>query len=229
LCINGIATAIHLNASARARGVGLGSPRVRRIQGDPGFDHHNYASSWTEEELPQCLVQGYSPRAFRVDQGRANDHGINGRCSFKHGPQTSHGRCDNWDARDSTRPTARDRLIRPDQCRRMFLLGVQCDACKRIGHVALTCDMLAMALFLAKYITHSLLADDWRKIESNWLCTWKDKLAQPQRSPTQVLKAYCMALNITTDHLDLAMDWECWPVDMHGDFAETQGIDGISE
>ncbi len=40
LCINGIATAIHLNASARARDVGLGSPRVHRIQGDLCFDHH---------------------------------------------------------------------------------------------------------------------------------------------------------------------------------------------
>jgi hypothetical protein len=229
LCINGTATAIHLNASARARDVGLGFPQVRRIQGDPCFDHHNYASSWMEEELPQCLVQGYSPWAFRVDQGHANDHGINGRRSFERGPQTSHGRRDNRDAWDSTRPTARDRLICPDQHRRTFLPGVQCDACKRIGHVALTCDMLAMALFLEKYITHSLSNNDWCKIESNWLCMWKDKLAQPQRSPTQVLKAYCTALDITTDHLDLAMDWKCWPVDTHGDFAATQGIDGISE
>ncbi len=86
-----------------------------------------------------------------------------------------------------------------------------------------------MALFLEKYITHSLSDNDRRKIESNWLRTWKDKLAQPQRSPNQVLKAYCTALDITTDHLDLAMDWECWPVDAHGDFAASQGINGISE
>ncbi len=89
--------------------------------------------------------------------------------------------------------------------------------------------MLALALLLEKYIKQSLLDDDRRKIELNWLCTWKDKLAQPQRSPTQVLKAYCMALDITTDHLDLAMERECWPVDMHADFAEAQGIDGISK
>jgi hypothetical protein len=91
------------------------------------------------------------------------------------------------------------------------------------------CNILALALLLEKYIKQFLSDDDRHKIESNWLCTWKDKLAQPQRSPTQVLKAYCTALDITMDHLNLAMDWECWPVDTHGDFAEAQGIDGISE
>jgi hypothetical protein len=75
-------------------------------------------------------------------------------------------------------------LIRPDQRRRMFLPGVQCDACKHIGHVASTCNMLALALLLEKYIKQSLSDNDWRKIESNWLHTWKDKLDQPQRSPT---------------------------------------------
>ncbi len=64
LCINGIAMAIHLNASARVRDVGLGTPRVCHVQGDPGKDLHDYAPSWPDEELPLCLVQGYSPKAF---------------------------------------------------------------------------------------------------------------------------------------------------------------------
>ena len=34
LCINGIATAIYMNASARVRDVGWASPRVRRVAGD---------------------------------------------------------------------------------------------------------------------------------------------------------------------------------------------------
>ena len=34
LCINGIATVIYMNASARVRDVGLASPRVRRVAGD---------------------------------------------------------------------------------------------------------------------------------------------------------------------------------------------------
>jgi hypothetical protein len=34
LCINGIATAIYMNASACVRDVGLASPRLRRVAGD---------------------------------------------------------------------------------------------------------------------------------------------------------------------------------------------------
>jgi hypothetical protein len=90
--------------------------------------------------------------------------------------------------------------------------------------------MLAMALFVAKYTKQSLSNEDRRKIETDWLGMWKDKLAQPQRLPSQVMKAYCSDMDITSDHLDRAMDWECWPVDTYGDFvASTQGSDGTHE
>ena len=51
---------------------------------------------------------------------------------------------------DGRRPSPRDRSIRPDHRRRSFVPGVQCNACKRIGHEASSCDMLAIALFLDK-------------------------------------------------------------------------------
>jgi hypothetical protein len=35
-----------------------------------------------------------------------------------------------------------------------------------------------------------------------------------------VMKAYCDDLDITSGHLDLAMDWECWPEDKYGDFSQ---------
>jgi hypothetical protein len=47
-------------------------------------------------------------------------------------------------------------------------------------------------------------------------------LGQPQRSPTQVMKAYCADLDISSGHLAMAMDWDCWPVDEYGEF--TQGL-----
>jgi hypothetical protein len=84
--------------------------------------------------------------------------------------------------------------------------------------------MLAMALLLERYLKQSLSDDDRQKIEAKWLCMWKEKLGQPQRSPTQVMKAYCSTLNITLEHLDLVMDWECWPVDEYGNFAVMQGF-----
>jgi hypothetical protein len=206
--------------------VGLGTPQVRRVQGDPGDNFHDYVPLWPDEELPLCLVQGYSPRAFRVEQGRGDDRGNTRHRYFNRGNQTPRGARDH---RDSPRPTPRDRAIRPDQRRRKFLTGVQCEACKHLGHVASTCDMLAMALFVEKYIKQSLSNKDWRKIESDWIEMWKNKLVQPQRLLSQVMKAYCLDLDITSDHLDRAMDWDCWPVDTYGDFAGTQGVDGTPE
>ena len=157
LHINGIATAIYMNASARAHDVGLASPRVRRVAGewDP--------TSWPpvpEDKLPLCGVQGYQPRACRVDQGQGR---------FRHpyerdGPAGRGGRGPDRDRvgrgrrefdRDAQRPSPRDRSIRPDLRRRSFLPGVQCGACKRIGHEAASCDMLAIALFLNRYIKSS--------------------------------------------------------------------------
>ena len=44
--------------------------------------------------------------------------------------------------------TARGRFARPDQLRCLFLPNVQCEACKRIGHEAINCNMLALALFI---------------------------------------------------------------------------------
>jgi hypothetical protein len=60
--------------------------------------------------------------------------------------------------------------------------------------------MLAMALFVDKYVKHSLSKDDRRKIESYWVGMWKEKLGQPQRSPLQVMKVYCTDLDISVGH-----------------------------
>jgi len=122
-------------------------------------------------------------------------------------------------ARDGWRPSTRDRSIRPDLRHRTFLPGVQCAACKRLGHEAASCDMLAIALFLDKY-KKTLPEDSRRTIESTWVAQFKEKLGQPQPSPTQVMKAYCDDLDITSGHLDLAMDWDCWPEDEYGDFTK---------
>ena len=80
--------------------------------------------------------------------------------------------------------------------------------------------MLAITLFLNRYIKSSLPDNSRRTIESAWVARWKEKLGQPQRSPSQVMKAYCDDLDITAGHLDQAMDWDCWPEDEYGDFAQ---------
>ena len=70
--------------------------------------------------------------------------------------------------------------------------------------------MLALALFIECH-KHSLLNAKHDEIESKWLTHWKECLGQPARTPRQVMRTYCDAMNITADTLDLAMDWECWP------------------
>jgi hypothetical protein len=70
--------------------------------------------------------------------------------------------------------------------------------------------MLALALFIERH-KKSLTDAAHNEIKSKWLARWRDRLGQPARTPRQVMRTYCDALNITADTLDHAMDWECWP------------------
>jgi hypothetical protein len=70
--------------------------------------------------------------------------------------------------------------------------------------------MLALALFIERH-QQSLFDSEHNEIESKWLARWKERLGQPARTPCQVMHTYCNVMNITTNTLDLAMDWECWP------------------
>ena len=73
--------------------------------------------------------------------------------------------------------------------------------------------MLAMALYLDKYVKQSLSEEAKSKVESAWLRKHQDCLGLPQRPPSRVLKAFCADLDISPDILDWAMNWDCWPVD----------------
>ena len=85
-----------------------------------------------------------------------------------------------------------------------------CDACCRTGHVAATCDVLAIALFIEKYKRE--LSDDVRnKIETDWVARWRSAVGNPTRKPRRVMKAYLDMLDISMDELDDQMCWECWP------------------
>jgi hypothetical protein len=106
--------------------------------------------------------------------------------------------------------TPRGRFACPDQHGRNFLPDKQCEACKRVGHEAVNCDMLALALFIEHH-KKFLLDAERNEIESTWLACWKVCLGQPAGTPRQVMRTYCDVLNITEDTLNLIMDWECWP------------------
>jgi hypothetical protein len=97
-----------------------------------------------------------------------------------------------------------------DERCRSFLPDKQFNACKCIGHKAINCNMLALALCIERY-KQSLSDLECNKIESTWLARWKKRLGQLARTPCQVMHTYCDVMNIITDTLNLAMDWECWP------------------
>ncbi len=155
------------------------------------------------------LIQGSTPAVFRMDgDNRGRDlrrQGIgNNRYSggAPPGPRNASG------ARK-----ARGRYARPDHNRRKFDPSIICDACKRRGHPASQCDLLAQAIFLTKYMKHSLTDLARGKMEEVWLKRWKDKLGHPNRTPGKVLRAYLDKMDMSIDELDHQVCWDFWPSD----------------
>ena len=70
-----------------------------------------------------------------------------------------------------------------------------------------------MVLFLDKYVKHSMTSTDRDKLEAAWLEHWKEKLGNPSRMPRKVMQTYLEFMDISSDILDMQMEWECWPVD----------------
>ncbi len=115
---------------------------------------------------------------------------------------------------DQPRPwRGRGQLARPDRNGRPFLPDVQCAACKKVGHVAKHCDMLAAAICLERYMKHDLSNSVGDAIEKDWLERWKEHLGNPDGTPRQVMRAYMEDLDITVARLDDEMEWDCWAND----------------
>jgi hypothetical protein len=110
-------------------------------------------------------------------------------------------------------PRAAGCLARPDRNRRPFLPDIQCAACKRVGHVAKHCDMLATAICLERYMKNDLSPALRHSIEKEWLDRWKERLGNPLQTPRQVLCAYVEELDITVAGLDNQMEWDYWDDD----------------
>ena len=195
LRLHGLATSIHQNSMSRHRDIA--NPRVRRIDGGPP------------------MVQGL-PRIFRFERQRGDDRrsGYGHRGGDGSERDRGAGTPGGFDARpprDRDRPRRpRGQLSNPDRNRRPFLADVQCDACKRVGHVAKHCDMLATAICIERYMKKVLSPSARDAIESDWLTRWKEKLGNPTSTPRQVLRAYVENLDITVAHLDDEMDWDVW-------------------
>jgi len=212
LRLHGLATSIHQNSQARLRDIA--SPRARRV--DANFAQVQGVPTCNRlgrEDTPRGGFRGLgredTPRGGFRDRDRNGDR-----------PDRTRGRFDN----DTTRggrgppdvdrggrtPRGRGQIARPDRNRRPFLPDVQCAACKRVGHVAKHCDMLAKAICLERYMKNDMSATIRDSIEKEWLDRWKERLGNPTQTPRQILRAYVEELDITVAGLDDAMEWEYW-------------------
>jgi hypothetical protein len=194
LCIMGLASQLHTNARTRAHAV---IPRVRRTLGMS-----------VEEWDRGAIIQG-SPRVarladerspFRDSRGGRGDSRQGASRPFVQGGR-GNGRTDRPSRGRFTRPDRNDGPYRPDTI---------CDACRRTGHVAANCDVLAIALFIEKY-KRDLSNDVKDKIETDWVARWRSAIGNPTKKPRRVMKTYLDLLDITMDDLDDQMCWDCWP------------------
>jgi hypothetical protein len=214
--LTNIAMLIHNHTKARVRD--LGNHRINRVA---GWD--SMSDVLADDKLQFCHIQGYQPRVLHMEQGCDQGPGGRGpdrrvfdmRQGYDH--QQDHSTVSsNSSSTSSTLSskrgsvTPRGSFARMDQHRCSFLPDKQCDAYKHIGHEAINCNMLALALFIEHH-KQSLLDSERNEIESKWLAHWKECLGQPARTPRQVMHTYCDVMSVTTDTLNLAMDWECWP------------------
>ena len=202
LRLHGLATSLHQNAQARLRDIA--TPRARRLDGNVS----------RVQGVPTChrIGRGETPRGGRArdsDRDRGDDRADRTRGRPDDGSR--------WQPRDQDRggPPRRGRghLARPDRNRRPFLPDVQCAACKRVGHVAKNCDMLATAICLERYMKNDMSDTIRDSIEKEWLDRWKERLGNPTQTPRQVLRTYVQELDITVAGLDDAMEWEFWDDD----------------
>jgi hypothetical protein len=156
--LTNVATLIHNNA--KARGHDVGNPRISRVAlWDSAYDVLD------DDELQFCHIQGYEPRVYPLEQGR--NHGSSGHEMDRRSPRGPDQRQGFEHRQDRTTFSGdhgtlapRGRFARPDLRRRTFMPDKQCAACKRVGHEAVNCNMLAIALFVDRYVHHSLLASD---------------------------------------------------------------------
>jgi len=212
LRVHGLATSIHQATLARLRNVI--TPRVRHIHEDGQVRGHFLLGGESSH------VQGV-PTVNRFSRDSGRDRG--GPTSLRRNTSDA-GRMRQDETpdrgRNSRHPRGPGRLARPDRNRRPFLPDVQCAACKRVGHVAKHCDMLATAICLERYMKADLSPALRDSIEQEWLERWKERLGNPTLTPRQVLRAYVEDLDITVAGLDEEMEWDAWvdgDYDAHAD------------
>ena len=77
-----------------------------------------------------------------------------------------------------------------------------------------TCDMLAMAISLKRYMINQVSAEMMNKIEREWLAKHQERIQQlDARTPRQVLRTFADDNDLTVAEIDSQMDWNVWEYD----------------
>jgi hypothetical protein len=82
-----------------------------------------------------------------------------------------------------------------------------CAACGKWGHQAVTCDMLAMAVFLKKYSAVKTNSRAIQDAEHAWMEKNK-KWIPPNTAPRTLLTRYCDLVHLPVDQVDEELDWD---------------------
>ncbi len=211
LCMMGLASQMNKNARARVREV---LPRVARRVAWEQDGWHPLTPEIQGYHLNQIFSTETPRDRMQYDYAGScmPERHFEGRDYCRGAPHQSPLEAPRGCPRHPARDGPRGRYARPDHNRRQWDPYITCAACKRRGHPAANCNMLAMALFLEKY--NRLMSNtDRNKIKTAWLQRWKDNLGNPSRLPRKVMQAYLEYMDISAEMLDDQMDWECWPID----------------
>ena len=82
-----------------------------------------------------------------------------------------------------------------------------CAACGKWGHQAVTCDMLAMAVFLRKYSAIKSNSRAIQDAEQAWMEKNK-KWIPSNTAPRTLLTRYCDLVQLPVDQVDEELDWD---------------------
>jgi hypothetical protein len=98
------------------------------------------------------------------------------------------------------------RRMRPDQPK------VICDACRKKGHGANTCDFLTMSIFLQRFMKHGMAnKESIAEVEQRWVEHAKDSHVPRNTTPSKVYQAYAKRSGLTLEQMEDEIDWLCWP------------------
>lgn len=81
-----------------------------------------------------------------------------------------------------------------------------CEACGKYGHLAVLCDMLAMAVFLLEYCKVKSHVEVIHQSENCWVKRNKKFLPHDDQSSWLILANYCAEMNFTEEQVDSELD-----------------------